>query len=302
MRLNQIRDFVTVVESGSIRAAARKLGVSQPAITKSVRGLEAELHSRLMQRTPHGIVPTASGRAFFARARVAQAELRKGEEEVTHLSGGESAGSVAFGIGPVATISIVPEAITRFRQRHPRAHIRIVEGYASTFLPLIRDGTLDFALAIRPDAKADPALTFRPLFRIDYAVVARKGHPLRDARSLTELRNASWLNVAPLGSSSGALDQAFSSAGLTSSQQTIRCDSYHVALTLLAKTDMLSILARRMLTDSPARELLQQIPVAEQMPSRTVGIFTRTDSPLTSIAAEMAKAVTLIARQIAKVS
>src|SRR5262245_13997027 len=81
VRLTQIRDFLAVVESGSIRAAARKLGVAQPTITKSVRSLETELHVQLLGRNARGIVPTASGRAFFARARVAQSELRKAEEE-----------------------------------------------------------------------------------------------------------------------------------------------------------------------------------------------------------------------------
>ena len=57
MRLSQIRDFLAVVEAGSIRAGARKLEVAQPTITKSVRGLEAELHAQLLQRTANG-VPT----------------------------------------------------------------------------------------------------------------------------------------------------------------------------------------------------------------------------------------------------
>ncbi len=69
MRLNGIRDLVAVVESGSIRAAARKLGVSQPAITKSVRSLETELHLQLLKRTPQGVVPTPAGRALLVRAR-----------------------------------------------------------------------------------------------------------------------------------------------------------------------------------------------------------------------------------------
>src|SRR6266702_2713306 len=103
MRLSQIRDFVAVVESGGIRAAARKLGVSQPAITRSVRGLEAELHTRLLQRTPTGVVLTEPGRAFLARARAAQAELRKAEEEVDKL--GHAVGPVAFGVSPTVSLN-----------------------------------------------------------------------------------------------------------------------------------------------------------------------------------------------------
>jgi len=299
MRLRQIQNFVAVVESGSIRGAARKLGVSQPAITKSVRSLEAELHSRLFQRTPHGIVPTPSGRAFFARARIAHVELSKAEEEVAQI-GSESAGSVTFGVGPLAAIVIVPEAVTRFRHQFPRARLRILEGYTHTLLPLVRDETLDLALGVRPDAKLDPAFAFRPLFRLDYVVVSRKGHPLRNARSLTELPNAEWISLLPPGLPGGPLDRMFSLAGLPGPRQMIRCDSHNIAVALLAKTDMLGILARKMLTQSPARDSLQQIAVTEPMPSYTLGMFTRMDSPLTPPAAALAKAVTAVARQLAR--
>jgi DNA-binding transcriptional LysR family regulator len=182
MRLSQVRDFVAVMECGGIRAAARKLGVSQPAITRSVRRLEAKLHTRLLQRTPTGVVPTQSGRAFLARARAAQAELRKAEEEADQL--GQSVGSVAFGVGPTAGI-IVPEANTRFRQLFPKTRVRIAEGLPLMLLPLVRDETLDFAICRRAVVKPDSALAFRPLFRNDFVVVARRGHPLEKARSLT---------------------------------------------------------------------------------------------------------------------
>ena len=58
MRLRQIQDFLAVIEEGSIHAAARKSGLSQPAVTKSLRGLEAELHAQLVRRTNHGVVAT----------------------------------------------------------------------------------------------------------------------------------------------------------------------------------------------------------------------------------------------------
>jgi len=299
LRLTQIRDFVTVVESGSIRGAARKLGVSQPAITKSVRSLESELHARLIQRTPQGIVPTPSGRAFFARARVAHAELRKAEEEAAQADGG-GAGSVAFGVGPTAAFLIVPEAVSRFRNEFPKARIQIVEGFPQQFLPLVRDETLDFAIGARPGGKLDPALTFRPLFRHDFVVVARKAHPLRDARSLAQLAGADWINFVPPGAPGGPLERAFSSAGMPAPQQAIQCDSYNSALGLLAKTDMLGIMSRRMLTDSFARDFFQEIAVAESMPSYTAGIFMRADPPLTSLAAAMAKAITAAARALTR--
>ncbi|HEY6242229.1 MAG TPA: LysR substrate-binding domain-containing protein [Burkholderiales bacterium] len=297
MKLTQIRDFVAVVECGGIRAAARKLGVSQPAITRSVRGLEAELHARLLQRTPTGVMPTLPGRALFVRARAAQAELRKAEEEVDQS--GQRVNSVAFGVSPTAA-TMVPEVVTRFRQQFPKARVRIAEGPPQRLLPLVRDETLDFAICRRSAPSFLSALKFRPLFRHDFVVVARKGHPLEKARSLAQLTEADWISLLPPDTPGGPLERVFSPAGLSVPQQVIQCDSYNIAIGLLAKTDMLGLLSRQLLAESVLRGFLQQIPVVASMPSFIVGIFTRADTPLTQLAGVMAKAVSVAARAQAR--
>lgn len=296
MRLSQIRDFLAVVESGSIRAGARKLEVAQPTITKSVRGLEAELHAQLLQRTPHGVALTPAGRALFARARIVQAELRKAEEEVAHL-GGQGEGSVALGVGPTSGTMMLPEAVTRFREQFPRSRVRIVQALGHALWPLVRDGTLDLAVSLRPDPRREPALRFRPLFRMGFTVVARKGHPLHNARSLTQLAGASWLTLLPPPTSGAPLDQIFSAVGLPGPRAVIECDSHAAMFALLAKTDMLGTISRLLLTEPMVRESLQEIAVDEPMPSLTVGIITRADPPLTPVAAAMARAVTAAARK-----
>ncbi|MFZ1909070.1 MAG: LysR family transcriptional regulator, partial [Burkholderiales bacterium] len=80
MRLNQIRDFMAIVEAGGIRAAARGLAVTQPALTKSLRQLETELGAVLLTRGVRGARPTEIGLAFLARARAVTVELRRARE------------------------------------------------------------------------------------------------------------------------------------------------------------------------------------------------------------------------------
>jgi len=293
MTLNQLRDFIAVVESGGIRAAARKLGVSQPAITRSVRGLETELRARLLRRTPTGVVPTQPGRALFARARAAQAELRKAEEEVDQL--GQVASAVAFGVSPTSSI-VVPEAVTQFRQQFPHARIHIAEGLPKSLIPMVRDETLDFAICRKALVQLDSGLAFRPLFRNDFAIVARKGHPLEKANSLEQLVDACWTSLLPLDAPDGPFAQAFSATGLPVPKQVTQCESYNTAIRLIAKTDMLGFLVRQLLSDPLLGNLLREIPVAEPLPSFAVGMFTRTVTPLTQVAAAMAKAVIAAAR------
>jgi len=298
MRLTQIRDFLAVIDAGSIRGAARKLGVSQPTITKSVRGLEAELHVQLLGRSVRGIVPTPSGRAFFARARVAHSELRKAEEEASQL-GDLGVGSVAFGMGPVGVVLILPEAVTRFHQQFPRVRVRVVENLAHVLLPLVRDETLDFVVGLRQDTKLDPVLRFRPMYRSDVVIAARKGHALRNARSLAQLADAHWLGT-PLLARPGGLDRTFASANLAPPRPVIQCESYNTVVALLAKTDMLGFMQRRQLQEPYARDFLQEIRVAEPLPSVTAGMYTRADTPLTRAAAAMAKAIVAAARHLAR--
>lgn len=299
MRLTQIRDFLAVVECGSIRGAARMLGVSQPTITKSVRGLEAELHVRLIARSARGIVPTAPGRAFFARARVAQAELRKAEEEAAEV-GSASAGSVAFGVGPVFAALVVPQAVVRFRRQFPCARLRIVEGLARNLLPAVRDETLDFAMGLRTIAELDAALRFRPLYRNELLIAGRKGHPLRHARTLAELSSADWLASSTLGLPGGPFERLFASAGLPLPQPAIQCESHNTLVALLAGTDMLALMQRRMLAEPYERDLLQEIRIADAIPSVTAGIFMRADTPLTRVAAAMVQAATAVARDLTR--
>lgn len=294
MRLSQIHHFVAVAQHGSLRAAARSVGVSQPAITKSVRQLEQELHVRLLQRTGRGAVPTPAGRAFLARARVIQAELRKVEEEVEALRGG--VGSVAFGIAPAACMLLVPEAMTLFRRRYAQANVRIVEGVNSALLPLVRDETLDFSVGQSPEGKGDQNLRFRPLFRLALNVVGREGHPLRDVTSLAQLAGATWLVFYPLGT--GALAKAFRAAGAPMPAATVQCESYASALALLAKTDTLGLIAPQMLTEPYAQRYLQRLPIRESLPAPQVGIHLRSDAPLTPAAAAMAQAIAAAAKRL----
>jgi len=298
MRLRQIEDFLAVVESGGIRAAARKRGVSQPAITKSVRRLETDLGAQLVQRTPRGVLLTSSGRAFFARARAAHLELRRAEAEAA--TGANGAGSVAFGVGPTAGVLVVPAALAEFRRQFPDARLRILEGMGPQLGPLVRDGTLDFAVCVRQHVKADSALALKPLFTHQLVVAARKGHPLRNARSLRDLASAEWVTI--VGSGPNTVSNAFAAAGLPMPRSTVQVESLRLLIALIEHSDMLGILTSRLLARAFAGDSLVAIPIADKLPSHTTHLVTRAEIPLSRPAAFMAKMVLQAARRLARPS
>lgn len=298
LSLKQLETFVAVAETGSIRAAARGLQVSQPAITKSVRSLENGLHAQLVQRTPHGVTLTAVGRSFLTRVRVAQAELRKAQEEAAR--GGTGAGTVALGLGPVAAVMLAPQVLARFHRESPGAGIHVIEGFPPALLPLVREGTLDLAIGPKRDIQLDPGLSFRPLFREDFVVVARNDHPLRNVRSLAQLVDAEWAAGWRSGLPNNPLDRIFSAAGLPVPRQVMQCESYNLLISVVARTDLLTLLSRRGLALPLASDSLRVIALREQFPQLTVGMFTRADTPLGQHAAVLAKILTSEARALAR--
>jgi DNA-binding transcriptional LysR family regulator len=297
MRLSQIRDFVAAVDQGSLRAGARRTGVTQPAMSKSLRQLEEELQTRLLVRSARGVMMTAAGRAFLARARVVQAELRRVQDDLRSLRGAGS-GSVAIGIAPSISL-LMPEAMARFREKYPAAQVRIVEGVRTATLPAVRDETLDFAIGQNPGGPPESGLRFRPLLRPQLVVAGRKGHPLAQARSLRELGGASWLVFNPLGSGN-MLERAFAVAGVATPSALVQCESHATALALMARSDVLGLLYEQTFTDPLASRYFHRFELEESIPAPSVGMYLRADTPLTPVAAAMAQAVTATLRALAR--
>lgn len=298
MRLNQVRHFTSIVEAGSIRSAARLLGTSHPALTKSVRQLEDELRVQLLERTTRGVMPTKAGRAFLARARVIQAEVRKAEEELADIAG-ERSGSVAVGIAPAAALMLGPEAFAGFLLRHSEARLHIVDGAPGALVPLVRDEILDMAVGQKPNAEVPASVRFRVLFRTPVMVAARRGHPLRGASSLSQLADERWIVVNPPGFG-GLLERAFAAARLPFPRRFVHCESYPVGQELMESTDALMLLPPRLIAGSTSRWPLTQIPVNDPLPTLIIGMYTRAESRPTALAAAMARSISDVARKLAR--
>ena len=87
MKLNQLRNVGAIAEHGSLRGAARALGLAQPALTRSVQELEHELGTPLFERRKRGMTLTRAGEAFVRRANAILSDVRRAREEVEQISG-----------------------------------------------------------------------------------------------------------------------------------------------------------------------------------------------------------------------
>ncbi len=290
MRLRHVQILVTVSETGSLRSAARKLGLTQPALSKSIRQLESDFRVPMLTRTPRGVVLTEYGRAVLVRARSIDAELRRMDEEVAQLAG-KMRGSVSIAVAPLASLMILPLVLPRFCKQHPEVEVRILDGIFPTVLPSVREGTFDFTVGPAPPNRSAGEFEVENLLETELAVVGRIGHPQSNARRLADLVSAQWMTLGPAGGPGDYFVNAFQAQGLKAPKATIKSESFASSLALIEASDFLSILPQRLITQLERRQRLRALPIGEKLPTVKVVLLRRAGVPLTPAAEALASLI-----------
>src|SRR6202011_1110680 len=151
MKLHQLVALVSASESGSLRQAAEKLRVSQPALSRSIRELENELGVKLLDRTPLGVEPTAYGKALILRSKIVDSELRQAKDDIAHLRAATH-GDLRIGATPVAAFSLLPIVLARFKTSRPQVRVSITDGMGESLLSGLRRGDFDIVFGRISDA------------------------------------------------------------------------------------------------------------------------------------------------------
>lgn len=301
MNLHHIRQFLAVAESGSIRGAARTLGLSQPAITKALKQLEREVNVPLVQRNARGVSLTSFGRAFLARAKLIESEVVRAQHELAQLAGGNE-GNVSFGVAPSAAVLLVPQVVARFHDSQPGIFLRMVGGLPHSTIGRVCDGSLDFVIGPRPLTALPANVGSWSLFLMERAITLRREHPLAGATSLADFARCEWVLPGTALDPSSPLFSAFAELGLPRPRVRIQAESFLAAQALVAKTDLVALMPRRMIEDGLMREVLVSVSVPELNAANSIELFFREDTPLTPSALALAEAFRKAARAIGPAS
>jgi DNA-binding transcriptional LysR family regulator len=143
--VRRLRVLREVARQGSLSAAAVTLGYTQPAVSRQIAVLEAEAGVQLLQRIPQGVTLTDAGRMLVDRAEGILTSLAHAEEELRALAG-LGGGTLRMAAFASAAASVVPLALSRFRERYPAVELSISVADPVDSLPLLRAGELDIAL------------------------------------------------------------------------------------------------------------------------------------------------------------
>jgi len=147
--LTHLDCFADVVELGSFTAAAKRRGITQPAVSMQVHGLESRLGVRLVERVGRSVAPTRAGAELLHHAHCIRAEVELAIAAVAPHKAHE-VGRIRLGTGATACIHLLPPLLRNLRKRHPGIEITVQTGNSGDIVQRVEEGTLDVGLVTLP--------------------------------------------------------------------------------------------------------------------------------------------------------
>jgi LysR family transcriptional regulator, regulator of abg operon len=284
VKLSHIRDILAVAETGSLRSASRKLGITQPSMTRSIRDIENEFGLVLFARHSHGVTPTDAGRLFIRRAMAIQTEVRRIREDFAQ-AGGSFTGQVSIATNFSTGLALLPTVLPSFQKRYPHGQLRITESpYLSVEAEII-SGEIDFFVGPIHNMPSNNLLTVENLFDNQRVIIARKGHPLLSATTLEELQHAQWARNSIFETPTDPkMKSEMLRAGLSDAEVVMQTRSGLLALMAIVNSDLLMVTVIQCLDFATIGNLIDIVKLERKLPTEPICIVRRGDRPLTPLA------------------
>jgi LysR family nitrogen assimilation transcriptional regulator len=172
MELRHLRNFLVVVEQGSISKAADVIGLAQPALSRQLQALEADLGAALLYRHGWGITPTPAGEILLSHSKNLLNQARTVRDAVNAVSG-LPAGKLAIGVPSSIAAVLLPALVFAARETLPHVELRLIEGYSANLRQRLLASELDFAILYAEKPQA--GFVSRPLLREPLVAIGPAG-------------------------------------------------------------------------------------------------------------------------------
>jgi LysR family pca operon transcriptional activator len=287
IKYRHLQCFLTVVQERGLQKAAQKLGVTQPAVSKTIKELEDILGVRLFDRSRKETVLTHRGEIFFSHAEASVNALQRGSDLMKDMGYAEPL--IRIGTTPTLAASFVLDVLRRFRSRAGNIKASIATTSTDHLLQQLRERRFDIVLCRDVDAKHMVGLTFEYLYSDPMVLVVRPGHPLLEDAALKIADLRAYTAVLPIGGSVSrhAADTYMQTQGVApptdfiesmspflGRSYTISSDAIWCAPWGTVKQDVADGLLVRLLLPDTGRD------TSERMTLRSTGLMMHTDSVL----------------------
>jgi DNA-binding transcriptional LysR family regulator len=298
-QLRDVEYFAAIAEHGQVQRAAEALGLSQPALSKSLRRLEQSMKTKLLKRTPKGVELTSVGSALLARVRKLRLSLDDVTREIADLSEGR-AGHLRIGTAAGPALHLVPTACAALLKEAPKVTLKITASDTNAMLTGLRNGELDIAVTLIQGPRHEDLVEEHTHDDI-FVIYASANHRLAKRKQLTlaDLVQERWAVAAVNSPSERVLSQALGNSGLPPPNIAIETTAVPIRHHLVAATDLLALGTVPTVRYAAARFGIVELRVKDFAATRRGGVFYRKDAYLSPAAKRFIEILKATAKEIA---
>lgn len=179
MELRQLTSFLTAAQTQNFRKAAELCLIAQPALSRQIAALEAELGVALFARVKQRVVLTPAGREFALYARSALETLQQGQQEMSKFQEGQS-GTVLLGSNQSLAAAFLPSIFAVFHEQYPQILVQVHGAHSNEVIALVERGEVDLGFVFDPIERSE-MVTVKELFRQPLNLLVASHHPFAQA-------------------------------------------------------------------------------------------------------------------------
>lgn len=263
LRPRHLQLLVTLDELRHVGKAALLLNVTQPAVSKSLSEIQAELGMTLFKRTSRGIEPTELGSCIVRHARAILEEFSRAGDELNSLSHGVT-GRVAVGAPPSASLVVLPRSVALFKERSPQTRVLIEEGASEDLIARLRAGSLDLIVGMLTPRQGLVDIESVVLYEEAMVLAAGCAHPLAKKKrpAWSDLDGQPWV-LPPMSLLLRVfVEDILRSHGLTIPHNYVESVSVEAYVGLMQTIGAVAIIPRRVAQHFEATGQIRILPLA----------------------------------------
>lgn len=270
IKLDLYRIFCTVAQCNSFSKAAKKLYMTQPAVSQAIAQLETELDIRLFTRTPRGVTLTKEGQMLFEYSNSAINLINTAEQKLLETKN-LLAGELRIGVGDTISKHYLLPYLEKFHNQFPSIKFKIMNGTTPELCAMLKSGELDLSICNLPIS--DGSIEIRECLTIHDIFVCGKGFLTNNSMplSLSQVAELPLILLEHKSNSRRYIENYFLSKGIKLIAE-IELGSHDLLLELAKINLGVACVIKEFSKDYLEKSLLYEVKLKEEIPARSIGV------------------------------
>lgn len=290
IKIRHLQALTEIIRQGSLKGAAARLFLTQPAISRTLAELEEIVGATLLTRGRGGVALTAQGEFFHGFAQDSLSALERG---LAGVEGAGRAGAMAMRVGALPSVAarLMPEVATALADLAPEMRLTIADGSHGHMTGMLRRGDLDMVIGRLGAPETMRGLSFTQLYLEEVAVVVRPGHPILADPDLRHIGRYLVIFPSPVAAIRPFVERLLIAEGAPTPPRRIETVSGAFGRAFMPGSDAVWIISAGVVAREVADGRLVRLPIQTELTRGPVGMMTRADAPETAARQVFVRAV-----------